>query len=279
MNKGIVYLIQPGELVDTCRYKIGCSQNIKLKRLTTGYKSGTRYILIMECENPFEVEKNIKNIFNKKFKLIAGHEYFEGDEKIMKDCFIQIMNNHISSDNNISLKTNNNDTSNITINNNDTSNITINNNDTSKTIMNINNNTDNNDKFKCTKCNKKFNYNSDYIKHINKKFPCDTTIIYTCNKCEKTYNNKTDYTRHVSRKYPCKIIDEPSLKPSENNINLNNNNNLNNEYKCIDCNKTYTTKRSYKRHIKFFCKNSEKNVLYDIIQNMQSQIDDLKTNN
>ena len=292
MNKGIVYLIQPAELVDTNRYKVGCSRNTKLKRITNDYKKGTRYILIMECENPFEIEKNIKNTFNKKFKLIAGHEYFEGDEKIMKDCFIQIINNYINSNNNISLKTNNNDTSNIIINNNDTSKtiININNNTDNNADDNIKNNTDNNtddnnDKFKCTKCKEKFSCKKTLKRHLNKKFPCDKITSYNCIICNKSYYSKTDYTRHVNRKYPCKLIDDSSLKSSENNNNLNNsnnlnnNNNLNNEYKCIDCNKTYTTKRSYKRHIKLFCKNSDKHLLYDIIHNIQSQIDDLKNNN
>jgi hypothetical protein len=41
----------------------------------------------MECINPFDLEKNIKKIFNEKFKLIAGYEYFEGNEEIMKNEF------------------------------------------------------------------------------------------------------------------------------------------------------------------------------------------------
>lgn len=35
---GIIYLIQPAELVGTNRYKIGCSKKDDLSRLTTGYK-------------------------------------------------------------------------------------------------------------------------------------------------------------------------------------------------------------------------------------------------
>ena len=33
MNKGIIYLIQPCELVGTSRYKIGCSKKISEKKI------------------------------------------------------------------------------------------------------------------------------------------------------------------------------------------------------------------------------------------------------
>jgi hypothetical protein len=90
MNKGIIYLIQPAELFDTQRYKIGCSKNTELERVKKGYKKGTRYILIMKCHDPYVVENNIKKIFNEKFKLIAGCEYFEGNEEIMKEEFLKL---------------------------------------------------------------------------------------------------------------------------------------------------------------------------------------------
>lgn len=90
MNTGIIYFIQPTELIGTNRYKIGCSENSELDRVKKGYKKGTRYIFIIECNNPFVLEKNIKKIFNEKFKLIAGYEYFEGDEKIMKEEFLKL---------------------------------------------------------------------------------------------------------------------------------------------------------------------------------------------
>jgi hypothetical protein len=91
MDKGIIYFLQPCELVGTYRYKIGCSKICNLNRCQTGYRKGTRYLCIMECINPLELERNIKNLFNKKFKIIAGNEYFEGDEKIMLKLFIEIV--------------------------------------------------------------------------------------------------------------------------------------------------------------------------------------------
>lgn len=76
MNKGIIYLTQPSELVGTNRYKICISKSPNLDRC----KNDSRYLCIMECDEPLKLKKNIKEQFNKKFKLIAGNEYFEGDE-------------------------------------------------------------------------------------------------------------------------------------------------------------------------------------------------------
>jgi hypothetical protein len=94
MNTGIIYLVQPAELIGTERYKFGCSENTELDRVKKGYKKGTRYLNIMECKNPYDLEKKIKNIFNEKFKKIAGNEYFEGNETDMSNEFIKVVNEH-----------------------------------------------------------------------------------------------------------------------------------------------------------------------------------------
>jgi DNA-directed RNA polymerase subunit RPC12/RpoP len=93
-KKGIVYLIQPAELVgDTSTFKIGCSEKMNLERFDN-YKNGTRYLCIMECVNPYEIEKKIKFVFNKKFKLKAGREFFQGDELEMIKEFVSLVFNH-----------------------------------------------------------------------------------------------------------------------------------------------------------------------------------------
>ncbi len=94
MNTGIIYLVQPAELIGTERFKFGCSENTELDRVKKGYKKGTRYLNIMECKNPYDLEKKIKNIFNEKFKKIAGNEYFEGNETDMLNEFIKVANDH-----------------------------------------------------------------------------------------------------------------------------------------------------------------------------------------
>ena len=90
-NVGIVYLIQPAELVGTNRFKVGCSSKNTIDRCVEGYRKGTRCIYIIECIEPFCVEKILKNAFTTNFKLIAGKEYFEGDEIAIKKLFINIV--------------------------------------------------------------------------------------------------------------------------------------------------------------------------------------------
>ena len=94
MSLGIIYFIQPAELVGTDRYKIGCSKNPNLDRCKKGYKKNTRFICIMECNNPIELERKIKNKFNYKFELFCGNEYFCGDEKNMLKEFMEITYSH-----------------------------------------------------------------------------------------------------------------------------------------------------------------------------------------
>ena len=52
----------------------------------------------MECTEPFKIESLIKSVFNEKFKLIAGKEYFEGNETEMKANFFEIVTNYKSSE-------------------------------------------------------------------------------------------------------------------------------------------------------------------------------------
>lgn len=98
---GIVYFLQPSELVGVKsadglgRYKVGCSQDQSLNRCQKGYKVGTEYIIVMGCQHPYRVEAKIKAEFTKKFNLIAGKEYFEGDKVAMMLEFQNIVNSFV----------------------------------------------------------------------------------------------------------------------------------------------------------------------------------------
>jgi transposase-like protein len=94
--EGTIYLIQPAELLGTNRYKVGCSAKNDLNRCKTGYKNGTRYLHIMACNEPFKIEAKVKELFKAKFSLIAGREYFEGDETEIKAEFYNIVNKYIN---------------------------------------------------------------------------------------------------------------------------------------------------------------------------------------
>jgi len=95
-EKGTIYLIQPAELVGTERYKIGCSAKNDMERCKKGYKKGTRFMDIRECDDPFAVEREVKTRFNTKFKLIAGKEYFEGNEADIKKEFNDVVSKFTS---------------------------------------------------------------------------------------------------------------------------------------------------------------------------------------
>lgn len=87
---GLIYLIQPAELIGTHRYKIGCSTKTNLDRIRN-YKKGSRCICICKCDNPYYFEKILKKLFNDKFELIAGREYFEGNnELVVRNFFMKI---------------------------------------------------------------------------------------------------------------------------------------------------------------------------------------------
>ena len=86
---GTIYFVQPAELVGTNRFKIGCSSKNDLKRCKNGYKKGTRFLIIMECAEPFVLEQELKKAFNTKFTLLAGKEYFEGNESDMQKTFLE----------------------------------------------------------------------------------------------------------------------------------------------------------------------------------------------
>jgi hypothetical protein len=94
MDTGIIYFIQPSELVGTNRFKIGCSKHNNLDRCKNGYRNGSRYLCIMECKQPFVLENTIKISFRDKFTLITGNEFFEGDEQLMFMLFMNIVVQH-----------------------------------------------------------------------------------------------------------------------------------------------------------------------------------------
>jgi len=98
MQSSIVYFIQPAELLGTDRYKIGKSNCNNIARVKKGYKKGTRYIYIMECQNNGELEKKLIQAFKTNFELVAGAEYFSGNELKMKNLFMEIYHNHITNE-------------------------------------------------------------------------------------------------------------------------------------------------------------------------------------
>ena len=94
MIRGIVYLIQPAEYVGSNVCKVGHSKSPELSRCKNGYKKGTRFLTIMECNDPLIIERNILNSFRNKFNLVNGREYFSGDMNNMRADFLRIVCEH-----------------------------------------------------------------------------------------------------------------------------------------------------------------------------------------
>lgn len=93
---GFVYLIQPATLINTNRYKIGCSRDMSLARLQT-YLYGSKFICVHRVNKPFEVEKHIKNTFiNNHYIPFAGNEYFQGDETMLNVLFLNTLLNMLN---------------------------------------------------------------------------------------------------------------------------------------------------------------------------------------
>jgi len=93
-DKGLLYLIQPAELVGTHRYKIGYSKNNDITKFRKDYKKGSRFLDIYEYDRSPLLVREIRNNFNNKFKLVAGRTYYEGNETDIKKNFNAIISNY-----------------------------------------------------------------------------------------------------------------------------------------------------------------------------------------
>ena len=79
MNIGIVYLIQPGHLIGLNRYKIGVLKDPD-ELLKKRYFKDARIIYTLQSNNIYETKKLIIHQLKRRFKLISGYNYFEGNE-------------------------------------------------------------------------------------------------------------------------------------------------------------------------------------------------------
>lgn len=212
-TKGTIYLIQPAELVGTERFKIGCSSKNDLNRCKKGYKIGTRYIAILECEMPFALENEIKKRFNTKFKIIAGREYFEGCENDIKQEFYDVISKFTSNNNTIPYSSQ-------PLNN--TIQLTP---DTLHNTLHI-----------CNKCNAQFTSRQELHTHKNTNtctltllpLATDTILVnninvstIVCDKCHKDLKYSSLLQRHQNKLKPC-IANTPTNNNDNENIDDNN---------------------------------------------------------
>lgn len=95
-----IYLIQDAKDKGTQVYKIGrTSQSMdtrNLARLNSYSKNSVTYnISYIDYEYVCEVEKKIKQLFNKKYHRVRGCEWFEGNWRDMKKDIDGIINSYL----------------------------------------------------------------------------------------------------------------------------------------------------------------------------------------
>lgn len=91
MTGGYVYFVQPAELVGTDRYTIGCGGADNYSKIAENYHENTRRLIIVGCENPFVLKKKLLKAFANRFEVIAGNDFFKGDETDMKKLFNNVV--------------------------------------------------------------------------------------------------------------------------------------------------------------------------------------------
>jgi hypothetical protein len=198
---GILYLIQPVELIGTNRYKIGCSSKSNIDRVKYGYKKGTRYLHILECDNAFDIEKILKDVFNEKFTLIAGSEYFKGDENEMLELFYNVYKNNKNTE--IKNKIQESLYQEKCDKQYECDDEECDDEDESIKEVNTKQDTKKTSKFICENCNYKTNNKYDYNRHINSKKHKNKCVnkqiyknTYNC-LCGKSYTHRSNYYRHI----------------------------------------------------------------------------------
>ena len=270
-TEGIIYLLQPKELIESHGYKIGYTHSDDFRRFN-GYNSGAKLIYAIRCENVRELETKLKQILPTKFKLLSGREYFRCLNDSLSEMFFDIATKHNKSMKQNAKKTTSNKpinyhsnqpvstflNKNTLIQRNDTPNINssitidnlfINNPLLSKLVNNNQN----------TSENTSDNINEKNISNINNIYNTDnllntTDIVYSEEKKETPYKCKicnislcslTSFRNHCSSKQHISVlhtIESKNLKsnlPSKLNIAT---------YKCIVCNITVKSMSSYRYH-------------------------------
>jgi len=165
--------------------------------------------------------------------------------------------------------------------------------------------------YKCDRCSKEFKGKTDYTRHKNRKKPCNSIDVndkkFKCSKCNKSYTSNGNLTRHINNSHSCKSkldktlsnsypkngkngkkLSEFNPKQSEINPKTTGMDNLDKEFKCSYCFKTFTYNHNLKRHLKSRCKvkiETEKQKeeiflnLLDEMNIMKNEIKELKSEN
>ena len=243
-----VYIVQEREFIKTNEsiYKIGQSKRSDKKDPTltkriNEYPKGSKLILCKIVDDCLCTEKNIKNHFKQQFiqRVDIGKEYFEGDIKLIKTEFMNVVNgnnNNLIENNNL-INTKNNNLSDEDDNTNDL--IDIENNNLSDEDDNTNDLID-----------------IENTNIVTKKH----TINYTCYKCNMRFNKKSNYDKHMNRKTPCIEAEKKSYDESKRT--------------CKYCNCMFARPQTLRNHLNICkMKPTEAEELKQIIINLNNKIE------
>jgi len=239
MNIGIVYLIQPAEMFGIGRYKAGMSNSNTLDRCVNGYNKGSRYLCIMECSNPVNVERKIIQEFTQRFKVVSGKEYFEGDGSEMLQLFCKIVleckkNNDVKEINDVD--------------------------DGDGDVVHDGVNVDDN----------VVNIEDDVV---------DVNGKYICNICNNEFKSEYQYTRHKNKKVPCineyEVYLTDKIAEMKKKILFKDNCINSSKRICSYCLSEFSTKGNFKVHLFEYCKQRQLTLIN--LKKYKSELDRITT--
>ena len=203
------------------------SNSNTLDRCVNGYNKGLRYLCIMECLNPLDVERKIIQEFTQRFKVVSGKEYFEGVESELLQLFCKIV---------LDCKKNN-----AEIVEEDENNIE----DDVNVEDDANIEDDVNDEDNCEDVE-----DVDDLNFVNRK--------YICNICNNEFKSEYQYTRHKNKKVPCineyEVYLTDKIAEIKNKIMYKDNCINSSKRICSYCLSEFSTKGNFKVHLFEYCK-------------------------
>ncbi|XP_060687793.1 GDNF-inducible zinc finger protein 1 isoform X1 [Hemiscyllium ocellatum] len=109
--------------------------------------------------------------------------------------------------------------------------------------------------FKCDKCEKDFQYEKSYLKHIEQNHGVTPEIIYRCDTCNQTFANRCNlksHQRHVhveERRFPCSLCGKKfKRKKDVKRHNLQVHEGGGERHLCLQCGKGLSSKTALRLH-------------------------------
>jgi hypothetical protein len=236
-----LYLIQTSKDLYTNIYKIGKTTQLPEERFK-GYDKESYPLRISLVDNCSERETELILLFNNKFKLNRGREYFEGDIEEMIFEFCNLCNQKEIIKNTLKqfdiMKTNE------IIQFCNSRKIEKINKDTNIYLNTIKNDINN---FECHKCFRIFKTKQQLQNHENSKNKCDIITNFQCKTCLKYFKSKQNLLEHKS----CKVfnIDKINDLKKDTHIYINTLKNDHNNFKCEICLSEFTQKIGLQKHM------------------------------